>query len=197
MPGSPVLSRAAWGKLAIALFTAVLFAVPAIPAYADESTAPAAASTKRTAEQELKSADYLLGTWSCKHVVGDFSGTYKTTWSKPIGGQWLKQTYDFPAGQAGDKSPAVSAETLMTYVEPRQEWVRFFANSLGQYFAIRMSDTSNGWQWRYVGFFTARPVPTEPDATFTKKSDKEYTIDGPSYDLNGTHVTEHHSCQKL
>lgn len=37
----------------------------------------------------------------------------------------------------------------------------------------------------------------EADATFTKKSDTEYTIDGPSYPENGTVVTEHHICRKM
>lgn len=161
---------------------------------AEQSSAPAA---KRTAQEEMAAVNYLVGTWNCGHVVGNFSGKYKTTWSKPEGGLWLKQTYDFPAGQAGEHEAPVTAEALMAYNEARQQWVRFFGNSLGQYFAIRMSDSAKGWEWRYTSLFSATPDKAQPDATFTKKSDKEYVIDGPTYPLNGTQVTEHHSCQKL
>jgi hypothetical protein len=33
-------------------------------------------------------------------------------------------------------------------------------------------------------------------ATWTKKSETEFTIDGPSYPENGKTVTEHHDCKK-
>jgi len=33
-------------------------------------------------------------------------------------------------------------------------------------------------------------------AVYTKKSDAEFTVDGPSYPENGKQVTEHHTCQK-
>jgi hypothetical protein len=41
-------------------------------------------------------------------------------------------------------------------------------------------------------------MPESPgsDATFTKKSDAEYAVDGPSYEQNGVPVTEHHVCKK-
>ena len=85
----------------------------------------------------------------------------------------------------------------MGYDAGRKAWVRFFANSTGQYFSIRMTDTDDGWSWKYVSFFkTTRPETPEPDATFAKKSAREYVIDGPSYDQNGARVTEHHRCQK-
>jgi hypothetical protein len=35
------------------------------------------------------------------------------------------------------------------------------------------------------------------DATFSKKLDSEYVVDGPSYEQNGTRVTEHHVCKKV
>jgi len=142
---------------------------------------------------------YLVGTWNCAHTVGTFTGTYKTTYSKAVGGVWLKQTYDFPAGQAVESEPAVQAEWLMGYDERRQAWVRFGAMSTGQYFAIRMTDTGdNGWSWKYVSFFTTQqPERPGSDATFTKKSDSEYVVDGPSYEQKGTRVTEHNLCNKL
>jgi hypothetical protein len=61
-----------------------------------------------------------------------------------------------------------------------------------------MTETGNsGWSWKYVSFFPRR-MPESPgsDATFTKKSDAEYAVDGPSYEQNGVPVTEHHVCKK-
>jgi len=34
-------------------------------------------------------------------------------------------------------------------------------------------------------------------AVWTKKSDTEYTVDGPSYPANGKMVTEHHTRRKV
>ncbi|MFN2546945.1 MAG: hypothetical protein ABR567_05910 [Myxococcales bacterium] len=43
-----------------------------------------------------------------------------------------------------------------------------------------------------------KPESSEPDAIFTRKSDSEYTIDGPSYEkARGVRVTEHHVCRKM
>jgi hypothetical protein len=77
--------------------------------------------------------------------------------------------------------------------------VRFLAVSNGLYFPIRMTDTANGWSYKYIDYFakTIPQEPTEGDATFTKKSDTEYLIDGPTYPENGTQVMEHHSCHKF
>jgi hypothetical protein len=152
-----------------------------------------------TAQQELASVNYLVGAWNCNHTVGTFSGKYTTAYSKILGDTWLKQTYDFPPQKtAGHEEPAITAEALMGYDERRQAWVRFFANSKGQYFAIRMTDTGNGWSWKYVSFFKrTTPETSDADATLTKKSDTQYVIDGPSYPLDGTQVTEHHTCNKM
>jgi hypothetical protein len=161
--------------------------------------APGAQQKTATARQKMASIDYLVGTWSCAHTVGTFSGKYSTTYTKVLGNLWLKQTYDFPPQQTAERTePAVTAETLIGYDEGRQAWVRFFANSTGQYFAIRMTDIGNGWSYKYVSFFNrTKPETPEADATFMKKSDTEYTVDGPSYEQNGTPVTEHHTCRKM
>jgi hypothetical protein len=61
-----------------------------------------------------------------------------------------------------------------------------------------MADTANGWSWKYVSFFKrVKPETSDVDATFTKKSDTEYAVDGPSYEENGKPVTEHHVCKKM
>jgi hypothetical protein len=162
-----------------------------------DATAPAQ-EKKATAQQKIASVDYLVGTWSCAHTVGTFSGKYTTTYTKALGNLWLRQTYDFPPAQfAGHIEPAITADALIGYDEGRGQWVRFFANSTGQYFSIRMKDTGSGWSYTYVSFFGTKPGKPDADATFTKKSDTEYLIDGPTYPENDTQVTEHHSCHKL
>ncbi len=163
-----------------------------------EGAASRAQQKRPTAQQKMASVDYLVGTWSCDHTVGTFAGKYKTTYAKVLGNLWLKQTYDFPPGQFGnDKGPAVTAEALIGYDENWGQWVRFFATSHGEYFSIRMKDIGNGWAYRYVSFFGSKAETAQADATFTKKSDTEYLIEGPTYPENGTQVTEHHSCHKL
>jgi hypothetical protein len=175
--------------VAVTLFAAVLFAGGALKAQ----------QRKPTAKEKMATVDYLVGTWSCDHTVGTFAGKYKTTYTKVLGDLWLKQTYDFPPRQFGDNEGAITGEALIGYDEERQGWVRFLAVSNGLYFPIRMTDTANGWSYKYINYFakTIRQEPPEGDARFTKKSDTEYSIDGPTYPENGTQVTEHHSCHKL
>src|SRR5437763_14875641 len=143
-------------------------------------------------QQKIASVQYLLGSWKCAHTVGTFAGTYTTTYAKPLGDL-------FPAEQMAASEPPVRAEFIMGYDERRQAWVRFGVTSTGQYFAIRMTDSGeHGWSWKYVSFFkTQNPETPGSDATFTKKSDSEYLVDGPSYEQNGTRVTEHHVCKKV
>lgn len=150
----------------------------------------------KSGNEKMSSVNYLVGTWSCAHQVGDFSGKYMTTYEKVLGGRWLKETYDFPPGQFGGTQQAVTAEVLIGYDDRHGQWVRFFADSVGDYFSIRMKDTGTGWAYQYVSFFVAVPEKTVADATFTKKSDTEYVIDGPTYPENGKQVTEHHQCRK-
>lgn len=150
----------------------------------------------KTGNKKMSSVNYLVGTWSCAHQVGDFSGKYTTTYEKVHGGRWLKETYEFPPRQFGGNPQAVTAEALIGYDDQHAQWVRFFVDSIGDYFSIRMKDTGNGWAYEYVSFFGTVAEKTSADATFTKKSDTEYVIDGPTYPENGRQVTEHHQCRK-
>lgn len=169
------------------------FALPALLLTA-AATQPGA-TAQRSAPPQPSMVDYLIGTWDCAHTVGNFSGTYRTSYAKVLGGKWLQQTYEF-AGQKDD--PASTAVALMGFDDRRQTWVRFFANSKGQYFPIRMTDTGTGWAWKYSTFFTrSTPETPGPDAMITRKSDTEYEIQGPSYPKDGVQVTEHHVCRKV
>lgn len=154
------------------------------------------AQAAKSAKEKMSTVDYLVGTWSCAHQVGDFSGKYTTTYEKVMGGRWLKETYEFPPRQFDNNPNPVTAEVLIGFDERRGQWVRFFADSVGDYFPVRMKDTDNGWAYQYVSFFVGVPEKAVADATFTKKSDTEYVIEGPTYPENGKQVTEHHQCRK-
>jgi hypothetical protein len=163
------------------------------------AAAPAASAAGASQDQKIAAMQYLVGTWNCTHTVGSFSGTYKTTWSNAVGNRWLKQTYDFPPRQMSENDRPEQGEWLVGYDEARQAWVRFGVMSTGQYFAIRMTETPTGWAWKYVSFFKrSKPETPGSDATFTKRSDTEYVVDGPTYPKDGTGplVTEHHVCKK-
>ncbi len=161
--------------------TLVVFAVVLI-------AAPASAQTMPTAQQEMQSAQFLVGKWSCTHTVGDFSGTYTTTYASVLGSAWLEQTYDFPVTR---EDAAVHADYFLGYDIRVDRWVRFGAHSNAQYYGMLGTRADNVWSWSYV-------LPgLSGRAVWTKKSDAEYTVDGPSYPANGKRVTEHHSCRKV
>lgn len=155
----------------------------------------ASAQAVNTSRAELQSRQFLIGTWNCSYTVGPRGGTYTTNWSNALSNRWLKQTYNQPPS---GNEPGFLAEYLIGYDEARQAWVRFGAMTTGQYFAIRMTDTKNdGWAWKYVSFFSRRLRATSrPDTTFTKRSNVEYAVDGPTYPAGGKMVTEHHICRK-
>ena len=68
---------------------------------AHSNAAPPAQEKKPTAQEKMATVDYLVGSWGCAHTVGTFAGKYTTKYTKELGGRWLRQTYDFPAGQFG------------------------------------------------------------------------------------------------
>ena len=150
--------------------------------------APTSAQTLPTAQHEIQSAQFLIGKWSCAHTVGDFSGTYTTTYASTLGSAWLEQTYDFPGTK---EDAAVHADYFLGYDVRVDRWVRFGAHSNAQYYGMLGTRADNVWSWSYV-------LPgLSGRAVWTKKSDAEYTVDGPSYPANGKRVTEHHSCRKV
>lgn len=71
----------------------VMVAVPLLVAGLLASGAKAQ-QRKPTAKGKMATVDYLVGSWSCAHTVGTFSGKYATNYTKTLGGLWLKQTYD-------------------------------------------------------------------------------------------------------
>lgn len=150
---------------------------------------PHSGSAATSGDEAEKSLQFFLGTWNCAHRVGDFSGTYVTTYSQGFGDGWLRQVYDFPATA---KEPAVRAEYFLRYDDRISRWVRFGAHTNGMYFGMRAKDPPDTSVWSYTYVLPGGGA----DAIWTKKSDSEYTVDGPSYPENGKTVTEHHMCKK-
>jgi hypothetical protein len=147
----------------------------------------ASAQKPLSASEEMQFVQFLVGTWSCAHTVGDFSGRYTTTYASTLGDRWLKQAYDFPATA---EDAAVHAEYFLGYDVRNQSWVRFGAHNNAQYYGMVGKRAENVWSWRYV-------LPgTSGSAVWTKRSDVEYTVDGPTYPQNGKLVTEQHTCRK-
>jgi hypothetical protein len=139
--------------------------------------------------QEMRRADFLVGPWHCEHTVGDFHGTYTTTFSTALNGKWFRQVYNFPTlGKTG--GPA-QGEFFTGYDSSAKRWVRWGMLSTGDYWAMTGTLTDRTWTWSYE-----LPVRAQNAAVWTKKSDAEYVIDGPTYPENGTMVTEHHICRK-
>jgi hypothetical protein len=152
------------------------------------AAATASAQTRRSAQEEMQAAQVFLGKWACTHTVGDFSGTYTTTYTSALGSAWLEQVLDFPA--TGGDAP-VHAEYFLSYDSRLPQWVRFGAHSNAQYYGMVGKRADNVWSWSYV-------LPGRSgSAVWTKKSDTEYTVDGPTYPANGKVVTEHHTCRKV
>lgn len=68
--------------------------------------------------------------------------------------------------------------------------VRFGAHSNAMYFGMVGKRSENVWSWNYV-------LPGRSGSVvWTKKSDTEYAVDGPTYPQDGKMVTEHHICKK-
>jgi hypothetical protein len=152
------------------------------------TAASLSAQARVTAQEEGQTAQFLVGTWSCTHTAGDFSGRYTTTYASTLGDRWLKQTYDFPA--TGEDPAPVHAEYFLGFDARAQRWVRFGAHSNAQYYGMIGKRADTVWSWSYV-------LPgSGASAVWTKRSAVEYTVDGPSYPAGGKVITEHHACRK-
>jgi len=143
-----------------------------------------------SATDEMSSASFFVGTWNCTHSEDSGpAGSYTTTYTSVLGDRWLEQTYDFPATTT---DPALRGDWFFGYDSRVKRWVRFGAMSDGLYFAMVGARTGDTWSWSYV-------LPKQSDAVatrYTKTSDSQYRVDGPSYPASGKMITEHHLCTK-
>jgi hypothetical protein len=147
-----------------------------------------------TPREAIDQHAYLIGTWKCSFTVGEEAGDYTTTWSRVLEGMWLEQSYDQPQQPHAE---SFKANYFVGYDPHYAQWVRFGVMTTGQYFLIRMTDTPDGWGWTYASAFKTRPPKSGYDTLFTRKSDRYYTVDGPTYSgEKGAMVTEHHQCRK-
>ena len=80
--------------------------------------------------------------------------------------------------------------------DQRREWLPDLASGR-KLAAFGLTETDAGFSWKYVSLSKDRkPETPGSDATLTRRSNAEYSIDGPSYPENGVQVTEHHLCRK-
>jgi len=98
---------------------------------------PASAQTRPNAkdQEEMHTAQFFVGKWNCAHAVGEFSGTYTTTYTSALGGTWIEQQYDFPA--AGGDAP-VHAEYFLGYD------VRHGRHARGQRLVVELRPAGTG-----------------------------------------------------
>jgi hypothetical protein len=158
-----------------------------LTAAAVSAATPRTVNGQTSAATEMQLANFLVGTWNCAHTVGDFSGTYTTTYSATLGNRWIKQIYEFPPAEG---RLAIEGEFLLGYDPRNGRWLRTGAMSDGLYFTMVGRRDGDRWSYGYL-------LPgTTGNAVYTKKSDWEYTVDGPTYSQNGKDVTEHHRCMK-
>ncbi len=137
---------------------------------------------------EFDAAHFFIGTWHCADTVGDYAGTYTTTIAPALDNHWLEQTYDFAVSTALPRG--LRGEFFIGYDPRSAKWIRLGAMNDGMYFAMRGTRTGDVWSYGYV-------LPgTSGSAIYTRKSDTEYTILGPTYPENGKEVTERHGCHK-
>jgi hypothetical protein len=145
---------------------------------------------------DMRAVQFLVGTWSCAHTVGDFKGTYTTTYTSALDGQWLRQIYDFPT--LGSGTGPAHGEFFIGYDSHFKRWVRWGMLSTGDYWAMTATQSDNTWSWSYA--LPRRPgsgtYEDKDQVTWMKKSDAEYIVDCPTYPQNGKTVTEHHDCRK-
>ena len=144
------------------------------------------ATAQGMAAEEQRAADFLIGTWQCADTVGDYNGSYTITVTKALDDRWLRELYQW-------HNPAtpreLSGEYFLSYDPRVKKWIRIGAMNDGMYFSMVGQHAGDDWTFGYA-------LPGRGKAVYTKKSDAEYTVLGPSYQENGKLVTEHHGCHK-
>ena len=148
---------------------------------------PTAAHAQSTANQEMRSALFLVGTWKCADTVGEYSGSYTLTVTRALDERWLRQQYQW---HSSDRPRPLSGEYFLGFDPRVKKWIRMGAMNDGMYFGMVGTRDGNVWTYGYV-------LPgTKGTAVYTKLSDNDYKVLGPSYPEGGKQMTEHHGCHK-
>ena len=148
-------------------------------------------ATSTAAAQGMKAddasaADFLVGSWQCADTVGDYTGAYTITVTKALDGRWLREIYQWHNAAT---PRALSGEYFLSYDPRVKKWIRIGAMNDGMYFSMVGVRAGDEWTFGYA-------LPGPGTAVYSKRSDTEYTVLGPTYKENGKLVTEHHGCQK-
>jgi len=134
---------------------------------------------------EENAADFLVGSWQCADTVGDYTASYTITVTKALDGRWLREIY-----QWHDATPrALSGEYFLSYDPRVKKWIRIGAMNDGMYFSMVGVRAGDDWTFGYA-------LPGPGTAVYSRRSDTDYTVLGPTYKENGKVVTEHHGCHK-
>lgn len=79
-------------------------------------------AARPAAQDQLSSARYLVGTWTCSYQTGATRVQYQSTFSYEMGGNWLRERDKWAHGG--------SDEALFTYDPKKREWTfTIFENS--------------------------------------------------------------------
>jgi hypothetical protein len=137
--------------------------------------------------EEFRAAQFLVGTWQCADTVGEHAGSYTLKVTKALNDRWLREIYEW---QAAPGAQALSGEYFFSFDPRVKKWIRTGAMNDGMYFSMVGVRRGNDWTFGYA-------LPAPGTAVYTRRSDTEYTVLGPSYPENGKLVTEHHGCHKV
>jgi hypothetical protein len=137
--------------------------------------------------EESRAAEFLVGTWQCADTVGEQAGSYNLTVTKALNGRWLRENYQW---QATPGAQALSGEYFLSFDPRVKKWIRIGAMNDGMYFSMVGVRLGNDWTFGYA-------LPGPGTTVYSRRSDTEYTVLGPTYRENGKLVTEHHGCHKV
>ena len=139
------------------------------------------------AVDEQRAADFLVGTWQCADTVGDYNGSYTIAVTKALDGRWLREIYEWHNPTTPRE---LSGEYFLSYDPRVKKWIRIGAMNDGMYFSMVGVRAGDEWTFGYA-------LPGPGTAVYSRKSETEYTVLGPTYKENGKLVTEHHGCHKM
>ncbi|MGH7650519.1 MAG: hypothetical protein ACREMS_01620 [Gemmatimonadaceae bacterium] len=148
---------------------------------------PLASRAQSSGNEESRAAEFLVGTWQCADTVGEHAGSYTVRVTKALNDRWLRERYQW---QTTAGSQALSGEYFFSFDPRVKKWIRIGAMNDGMYFSMTGVRQGNDWTFGYA-------LPGPGTAVYTRKSDTEYTVLGPTYSENGKLVTEHHGCHKM
>jgi hypothetical protein len=133
--------------------------------------------------QEMKSLDYLIGTWSCSWTAGPDSGAVTSVFAPVMNGAWLQETETV---QSPTRGPVVTTVHFTGFDPQKKRWVHLGPDADGSYAVAQSSD---GETWHNL-----LPVAGS-DATFRKMSDSAFAL-SEDFARDGKTLTYVETCKK-